>query len=79
MSRHSPENTARRLAAMRQAAAQPGYASWSTGPRTVAGKRRVARNSETHGAESLAVQYARAYADVIHNKLQAGSSGAIKR
>jgi hypothetical protein len=65
MSKHSPAHTAKRLAAVRAAAARPGYSSWATGPRTAEGKRKVSSNPTKHGGCSLAVRLAEAYAESV--------------
>lgn len=65
----SPEAEARRLEAVRRAAQRPGYGSWSTGPRTAAGRRAMGRNAERHGvtgqAFRLALQYLRTVAQAL--------------
>lgn len=70
MSQHRPEHTAKRLAAVRAAAARPGYSSWSTGPRTQQGRRKMAANATKHGANSVALKWATAYADMVYESLK---------
>lgn len=65
MSKHTAEHTVKRLAAVRAAAARPGYSSWSTGPRTQQGRRKMAANATKHGADSVALQWAVAYAEAV--------------
>jgi hypothetical protein len=71
---------AKHLAALRAAAAKPGYASWSTGPTTQEGKRRVSANATRHGAGSLAVRLVLAYAESVRlallGPLLPGQAGA---
>ena len=55
----------RRITAIRAAAARPGYAAWSTGPRTARGKRKLAANATKHGGASMAFKLAVAYADAV--------------
>lgn len=59
------EAEARRIAAIRAAAARPGFASWSTGPRTAEGKRKTAANATKHGGNSTVVKLATAYAEAL--------------
>ena len=63
--KRDPAAEARRLAAVRAAAARPGYSSWSTGPVTAEGRRKAALNATKHGGTRQAVRLAVAYAEAV--------------
>lgn len=69
------DTEARRITAIRVAAARPGYAAWSTGPRTARGKRKLAANATKHGGASMALKLAVAYAEAV--LMQLGSTADI--
>ena len=51
--------------------------SWSTGPTTVAGRRKASGNGFKHGAASQAFKWAVAYADAVLAALS-GSTSRLK-
>lgn len=65
----SPEAEARRLAAVRAAVARVKPWSWSTGPTTTAGKRRMAMNPTKHEAGSVAFKLALTYVKAVESAL----------
>jgi hypothetical protein len=70
--------SAKRLAAVRAAAARHGYAAWSTGPRSAQGKRRASANATRHGCDSLAFRLAIAYAEAVVGALSAPTGTSLQ-
>jgi hypothetical protein len=64
--------SAKRLAAVRAAAARQGYSAWSTGPRSAQGKRKASANATKHGCDGLAFRLAIAYAEAVVGALGKG-------
>lgn len=69
----NPEQEARRIAVVRAAFARQGPWQRSTGPRTAAGKRKMAGNATNHGAGGLALKLALAYCTAVERALIAYS------
>lgn len=65
----NPVDEARRVAAVRAALALHRPSDRSTGPRTEGGKRRMALNAVTHGAETLAFTLAVRYCEAVEGAL----------
>lgn len=65
----NPAHEARRVAAVRAALALKMPHQHSTGPRTMAGKRRMALNATTHGTSTLAFRWALQYCEALERAL----------